>query len=127
MPRQSSQARAHDNAILVRQWIESTDLATVPVNQFGTAARTSICKILKISRSSIGSNPLIKQLFDELDRKLSHAGKAAGPRTLLEKEMDRLSEINNSLLQELEDARACADRLQYLEDTAILLFIKNNQ
>lgn len=51
----------------LEKYIKNTPLATVPINQFKKASRKSICKELKITYSTIGSNAKLAALFEGLD------------------------------------------------------------
>jgi hypothetical protein len=117
MKRQSSQAEAQQHAEALKHWITTTDLCDIPLNQFGRAARASICKILKIARSSVGSNESIARLFSELDAKLAAGKFDTTTHNLTPSKIRELLAINRTLIEENAKQRAKIERLSYLEDT----------
>lgn len=116
----SRRARAILNAQALRDWLQTTSLARVPKNQFGTASKQAICRLLHIARSSCHTNPEIRALFEKLDGRLaeqqikSQSERKAppqpiNPELLALKELEKLQTENEHLLSELS-------RLRYLED-----------
>lgn len=54
----------------MEEYIKNTPIPKIPINQFKRASRKSICKILDITYSTIGSNAALAELFAELDTSL---------------------------------------------------------
>src|SRR5438132_13971885 len=73
--KQSTREKGRVNADKLAEWVESTSLSAIPLNQYGVASRSKICKSLGITLSTVGSNKAIQQMFTELDARLG-----TGPR-----------------------------------------------
>lgn len=120
--RLSSSDRGNGNAIRLEKWIKATPISKVPLNQFGEVAKLSVCRILSIPYSTLGTNKKIKELFSNLDMlvkqdvrcALSSQKQKKGP-----EDMTQLFKQMTSLMVEHESLNCKLARLQYLEDTGI--------
>lgn len=121
--RLTSRGKGNENAFRLEKWIKTTAISKVPLNQFGQAAKLSICRILNIPYSTVGTNKKLSELFSELNtliksdslhpissQKQKNDGPAPSPFYM---QMTDLLAENEALKNKLA-------RLQYLEDTGIL-------
>jgi hypothetical protein len=108
MNRESSQATGVSQARKLRRWIERTEPADIPKNQFGRANRSAICNLLSISLSTIGSNDKLRACFEEIDSRLLQCS------TPNVKAFDRSNETFDVrvLAERCEHAEAEAERLR---------------
>lgn len=67
----SSAQKSRESAAKLQRYLDSTPPSKIPTNQFKKASRKKICQILQITYSTIGSNPKLAELFDQLDLKLT--------------------------------------------------------
>lgn len=113
----SNKEKADNARRRLSDWVVETPLQSVPRNQFRRVSRQKVCKLLRISPSSVGSNSAIRKIFDELDDRLE---KWLPPRTSTSNEVafeqtdihyHAPSEQSEMLLQKLA-------RLSYLEEFA---------
>lgn len=118
----SSIEKKLENAARLRKWKSQTKLSQVPVNQFGRAARKTICKMLKIPRSTVGTNDelfdLFKTLDDELDEWRKQPNRKRVSKTSLTAE---LQDECRALRSALAEQAAALNLLVYLEDHGVSL------
>lgn len=67
----SSQEVGKEQCAKLEQWIAKTALNAVPLNRFGKSAKSTICRLLDITTSTIRTNIGISQAFEKLDNSLS--------------------------------------------------------
>lgn len=61
---------ARESVTKMEEYIKNTPIPKIPINQFKRASKKSICKILDITYSTIGSNAALAELFAQLDTSL---------------------------------------------------------
>lgn len=66
----SSQDKAKYNADAVNEYLGTTNVDKIPRNQYGSVSRSRILKELNISPSSISTNVLIRNAFDNFDERI---------------------------------------------------------
>lgn len=113
MSHRPSQEVGADKAIKLRAWIKQTALKDVPRNCSGRSSKLTICRILKISRSTIGTNKAIREIFEELDSKLVQLFPQPN-----ELQRENIPPTGSLLLAELlaenDDLRSALARLRHL-------------
>jgi hypothetical protein len=118
----SSIEKKRDNAARLRKWKSQTKISQVPVNQFGKAARKTICEMLKIPTSTVGTNDevftLFKALDDELDEWLKQPNRERVSKTSL---TAQLQDECRALRRDLAEQAAAMNLLSYLEDHGVAL------
>ena len=117
----NSQAKGAENAKKLKEWIRTTPLGKIPLNSRGESAKRTVCVLLGISPSTIGTNPALKELFLALDAKL----------LTRKDEVKEISETSGSVelssadlayvLAELEQLRASNARLRHLDGTGVFI------
>jgi hypothetical protein len=115
----NSQAIGAENAEKLEQWIRKTPLRKIPLNSRGMSAKRTICKLIGISPSTIGTNAAIKVLFCALDEKLLIKEARDIPEKSPELELNR-SDLAY-VLDELERLRASNERLRHLNNTGVCI------
>lgn len=119
----ASLVKAATNLSRLQEWKSKMDLSQVPCNQFGRVARLTICKIVGIPRSTIGSNEQIRMLFEAWDEEIEETRKRALGESDVQptrKSFTReLQDKCNALRTALDAQSAVIRRLEYLEDTGL--------
>lgn len=115
----SSQAVGAENAKKLKDWIKLTPLHKVPLNSRGESAKSNVCRLLQIPPSTIGTNAVIKELFDKLDTKLSKYTTMSVASEPVKDASDSAYDETAMLrvLEELERLRASNARLRHLDVT----------
>ncbi|NYH18879.1 hypothetical protein [Paraburkholderia bryophila] len=113
------QARANEDRL--KAWIDLTPVSDIPVNQFGESSRMQICNTLNISRSTVRSNPRIRDLFAELDERIkkNNVSRSNAKRKLTRRA--RELKYVSGLQERVDEAELRCARFQYLEDNGHLL------
>lgn len=123
----STSAKAAENVEKLKEWIQETPLAKIPLNQFGKSAKQQICEELGIPRSTIGSNADLKSAFDHLDMVLSKKKNSPEPQSsskssLGQRQIAMALQSANSILTDNNQTQAKKlARLTYLENFGFLL------
>jgi hypothetical protein len=121
----SWQERGRENVELLQNWARDTPLRHVPLNQFGTVARSRVCKLNKIPTSTVRTNPHIKEFFEKLDAliatNLAVSRTTDASTSLRSNEAKELRAENVLLARRLQDSELHLQRLRYLEDFAIFV------
>ncbi|MEC5407088.1 hypothetical protein VOM14_16200 [Paraburkholderia sp. MPAMCS5] len=118
----SSLEKKFENAARLRTWMSKTSLAQVPVNQFGKAARTPICKTLKIPPSTVQTNGELAALFKVLDANLEEWRKQPNRKRLPKVSLtEELQDECRALRSALAEQGTAMKLLQYLEDNGLVL------
>jgi len=118
----SSIGKKLENAARLRTWKAQTGLNQIPVNQFGKAARKTICEMLKIPPSTVGTNDELFNLFKALDDELDEWRKQQNRKRVSKKSLTaELQDECRTLRIALAEQGAAIKRLQYLEDNGIAL------
>ncbi|EEA03485.1 hypothetical protein BH160DRAFT_1166 [Burkholderia sp. H160] len=118
----SSLKKKLENAARLRTWKSQTKLSQVPVNQFGKAARKTICEMLKIPTSTVQTNDELFNLFKTLDDELDDWRKQPNRKRVSKKSLTaELQDECRTLRSALAEQGTAMKRLQYLEDNGISL------
>lgn len=117
MSRKPSQAVGAERVEELQKWIAKTPVDKIPRNSAGLSSKSAICRAIGISKSTIGSNKRIKQIFASLDVKLlessPQSSRAANQKDLAVPSAPEFI----ALLDELEALRAALARLNHLSST----------
>ena len=118
----SSLEKKLENAARLRTWKFQTNLSQVPVNQFGKAARKTICAMLKIPTSTVQTNDELFKLFKTLDDELDEWRKQPNRKRVSKKSLTaELQDECRTLRSALAEQGTAMKLLQYLEDNGISL------
>lgn len=117
----NSQAKGVENAEKLEAWIRATPLSKVPLNSHGESAKRTICLLLNIPRSTIGTNSAIEELFSKLDAKLLKRKDEAKVNNENRGQVELSSADLAYVLAELERLRASNARLRHLDGTGIFI------
>lgn len=121
----SAQERGRANARLLHEWINVTPLSQVPINQFGKVARSRVCELHGIPLSTVRTNLVIKDMFEQLDARISDlpACSRAQANTTADSsdELQQLRTANTELTRKLSYVQQRLVRLQYLENFGIVV------
>lgn len=121
----SSLEKKLENATRLRTWKSQTKLSQVPVNQFGKAARKTICAMLKIPTSTVQTNNELFKLFKTLDDELDEWRKQPNTKRVATRSLtEELQDECQTLRSALAEQGTAMKLLQYLEDNGISLRAK---
>lgn len=122
--RKASQTIAADKVAALRRWISTTPLTKIPLNSRGLSSKQAICKALGIVRSTIGTNGEIRELFDELDKKLVNGEeRPQAPKHSTQSFEDTPTIIAQigALLKEIDELKMVVKRFEHLDNTGQLI------
>jgi hypothetical protein len=113
----SSIEKKLENAARLRTWMSQNKINQVPVNQFGKAARKTICQMLKIPTSTVGTNDELFNLFKTLDDELEEWRKQPNRKRVSKTSLTvELQDECRALRSALVEQGTAMKLLQYLED-----------
>lgn len=118
----SSAEIARDNVTKLRGYIDKSSVSNIPKNQYQQSSRQRICKELGITYSTVGSNPDLANLFDQLDKKIgANKTEVRQPKSDETRQLKaRISTLENrvsSLKAENEALRSQINRYEHFETT----------
>lgn len=113
---------ARDNVTKLRGYIDKSSVSNIPKNQYQQSSRQRICKELGITYSTVGSNPDLANLFDQLDKKIgANKTEVRQPKSDETRQLKaRISTLENrvsSLKSENEALRSQINRYEHFETT----------
>ena len=116
--RMSSQEVGNQHCEKLEKWIADTPSGDIPLNYHGTSAKTSICRLLGISPSTIGTNNSIREAFDKLDNVLLHREGKVNKAPPIAKKSASLAPVNvPQLFDEIDSLKREVARLRFLTHT----------
>lgn len=114
----SSQGVGNKQCEKLKKWIASTPLNVIPLNCYGTSAKLTICRLLGITTSTIGTNKGIRQAFQELDVALSRSTNRAVKGEPSPSDGSNVERLNlPSLLDEIDCLKCEVARLRHITHT----------
>lgn len=121
----SSLDKKLENAARLSTWMSQTKIGQVPVNQFGKAARKTICEMLNIPTSTVGTNDELFNLFKTLDDKLEEWRKQPNRKRVSKMSLTaELQDECRALRSALAEQSTAMKLLQYLEDNGVSLRVE---
>lgn len=102
----------------LKKWIKNTPLNAIPLNYHGASAKSTICRLLGITTSTIGTNRGIRQAFQELDVALSRRANAAVKGKPSPSDVSNAERLDlPSLLDEIDGLKCEVARLRHVTHT----------
>ena len=117
MPSKSTQAVGIENAKKLEDWVNVTLNRNVPRNSDGKSSKRAICKMLGITKSTIGTNVTLCKIFEYLDSRISGSDFISPRQASVDIIPGPSSAEFIRLLDSLQNAQAELARLSHLSDT----------